>query len=823
VTRFAAFVLFGSVALASGAAQADVLQSARGQPLVEVSHSVTLSVNDGVAVYRVRRTFANNGKTTDEARVRIDLPPGAAVTGLRIRARDRWYTGELLEREEAAERYQHLTSMGAWEPMDPALLQWVWADRVRLQVFPVSSGAASTVEYTLTAPLHYSRGKHRVAYPRLGRDGDSSMPLAAPVLRFEPGYGDATTEVHVDGQRVTPGMPVVLDALAPLPWIGEGEPDPSASQVWSKVSVGRVGSVSHAAVDVEIDHTYRGDLALHLVTPSGGYLALDEISGDGNDVRETFLVELPAGTKSEGDWHLAVADEAGLDVGTLERWRLRLSNGEVSGDALDALPTDEATDTPVFIPDAPEGEGDAGLALIEFEPEKFDRLRARLGTVRASAESGFTRLEVEAAPELSRLPRKPSVVFVVDASKSVGDVSWQLAVAEAYLSHVPDATVEVVVFRRRGERVLNEFIPAKAFAERMTRVVEAGGFEVGNGSALDHGIREAARALANRRGSRRMVVLSDGLVRTRFENEDAIKALGRTPRNIVTHVVLPSSAGGWEPGFRRDDAHPLAPIPASTGGVLYGLAGHEDTVSKALTREALALVRPVAIDDFRVRGMDLADAPEAPEVLREGEGYQFMLATPEPLDELIIDGRIWGRKYRKRVRVDRAFSRATAAFVFSEDEFDHLDEQEMLTVAMKGRAVSPVTSYLAIEPGVRPSTDGFVDELIGTGSGAAYGVGGLGLVGTGSGGGGGTPVTLRELVEEGMNTCVDRLTPKAGWEVEFEVESTYDEVVDVKVRAMAPGTSAKMRACLVEAVWAVDLSWNFAAQRELHKLVLPGS
>jgi hypothetical protein len=55
---------------------------------------------DGVAVYKVRRVFANAGTVADEAGLEIDLPYGAAATGLRIRARSRWYDGELLERED---------------------------------------------------------------------------------------------------------------------------------------------------------------------------------------------------------------------------------------------------------------------------------------------------------------------------------------------------------------------------------------------------------------------------------------------------------------------------------------------------------------------------------------------------------------------------------------------------------------------------------------------------------------------------------------------------------------------------------------------------
>jgi len=70
----------------------------------------------------------------------IVMPYGAAATGLRIRSGDRWFPGELMERERAAEMYQELTGMGPHTPRDPALLQWVWANEVHRQVFPVPPG-----------------------------------------------------------------------------------------------------------------------------------------------------------------------------------------------------------------------------------------------------------------------------------------------------------------------------------------------------------------------------------------------------------------------------------------------------------------------------------------------------------------------------------------------------------------------------------------------------------------------------------------------------------------------------------------------------------
>ena len=144
-----------ALAATTGIAHADELAATLEQPLVEVSHTVDIRIADGVATYKVRRQFANRGKRADEASLAIDLPYGAAATGLRIRARERWYDGELMERERAAALYHELTGFGAYQPKDPALLQWQWADKLYLQIFPIMPASVSTVEYTLTAPTTF--------------------------------------------------------------------------------------------------------------------------------------------------------------------------------------------------------------------------------------------------------------------------------------------------------------------------------------------------------------------------------------------------------------------------------------------------------------------------------------------------------------------------------------------------------------------------------------------------------------------------------------------------------------------------------------------
>jgi hypothetical protein len=231
---------------------ADTFNATLGQPLREVSHAVDVRLDEGVATYTVRRSFANSGQRHDEASVGIIMPYGAAATGLRIRSAKRWYRGELMERDQAAELYRELTGMGPHAPRDPALLQWVWANEVHLQVFPVPPGRTATVEYTLTAPTRYVGGRQVISYPR--PDGDPS--LAPPVMRVFP--ESATANITVDGMPAAKAQPVVIPRPSTESWLGDHTLDPGGSYVFSAIPVQVEGRLVAAEVSVDIRHTYRG-------------------------------------------------------------------------------------------------------------------------------------------------------------------------------------------------------------------------------------------------------------------------------------------------------------------------------------------------------------------------------------------------------------------------------------------------------------------------------------------------------------------------------------------------------------------------------------
>lgn len=782
-------------------ARADTLTTSLEQPLHEISHTVDVRVADGVATYKVRRAFMNPGTRSDQAILEIDLPYGAAATGLRIRARSTWYTGELMEREKAAALYEKMTGIGVSQPKDPALLSWAWADKLHLNVFPVMPGQVSMIEYTLTAPTRYANGRYWLSYPRVDPAAQVGHALAAPVITIHPGWGDGQTPIEIDGHRIAADTPTLLLAPAHPPWMEVvAEEDRPASYVASTLVV---PSSSHttkpiatATLTLDIAHTYQSDLRVDLMTPQGKRIEVRAPSGDGtNDLKGALAVALPAGTTGAGTWRLIVSDHAALDTGSLDGWQLAFGAG---ADATTAAPTD----VPMFIPDAPESASDAGVASICVGSPPITTWTARLGRVFASYEHAYARLELDVAAHVSELPNRAQVVFVVDRSRSIGEdgLAAQLAVIRAYLTHVPDAEVEIVAYHRTATRVFGSFVSAATALDQLREPSRAAVYQLGNGSALDAANRLAASALASRKGPRRVVILSDELVRSSLTSEAALASLAALPADAVVHVVVPVIDHDDRPHLERDDKGELALLASQHHGIEAKLGGFPSHSDKALAPLALELVRPTRIEQLAVKGFELPST-----TLREGEGLRmFRLGETAP-SRIVVTGRMWSDPVRREVLATEAFSRASAAFVFGEDTHQALTPREQMRIALFARAVSPVTSYVAAEPGTRPSTDGLDDANV-------YG----GLLGNEAGEMNGGFGFGRSVPKPDLATLIDtrpclRAHPQAApWRVRLDVETTLEEIVDVTTSDKSP-----LAACLVEAAWALRLEASaFSLPRE---------
>ncbi|TDC18904.1 hypothetical protein E1265_24665 [Streptomyces sp. 8K308] len=78
-------------------------------------------------------------------------------------------------------------------------------------------------------------------------------------------------------------------------------------------------------VDIDLDHTYLGDLDIQLVSPSGTTFPLEPY-----DEPHQYTVDA-SGTTANGTWTLRVDDNAGADEGTLNSWALHFGSDQVGG------------------------------------------------------------------------------------------------------------------------------------------------------------------------------------------------------------------------------------------------------------------------------------------------------------------------------------------------------------------------------------------------------------------------------------------------------------------------------------------------------------
>ncbi len=436
---------------------------------------------------------------------------------------------------------------------------------------------------------------------------------------------------------------------------------------------------------------------------------------------------------------------------------------------------------------------------IALVPRSLPRLGGELVATTFADERVLTRYAVRAAPRLSEVPRRARIVLVLDGSLSTepGFVENAKRALDAYLFHFADAEVELVVFNRKLERPFGKFLPIAEARKKL----EALAFLRRNGSEIDRALFEADRLLASSDPGRprRVVLVTDGRGRAGLTPERLRAAT--TASGAVIHVGILSEG---EPSLELDEEHPWARGLEPNHGLVWRVSN--DATSSAQTRKAFEeWARPVRLHHFglTVPNLDFeGNLDELPPELDEGQGVEALLVEKSVTPRLIAEGRLWTERVSVVIERDVSGDKLWSALVFGSERLDELNEEEMMTLAMKGGAVSPVTSYLAIEPGVRPSTEG-LDW--GSGFGSGHGV--LG----------GSHVTrapfvrgetdheafLRDAIANDWRRCGGR---PGGATV--ELETTLAEIVHVEsVRLADP--EPLLESCLREAVWDLVLPASF--------------
>jgi hypothetical protein len=457
---------------------------------------------------------------------------------------------------------------------------------------------------------------------------------------------------------------------------------------------------------------------------------------------------------------------------------------------------------------APERLTLASAHTIEQTVDLGATIDGALAAVPFAADKALFSYHLDVPSRLSEVPKKARIVIAIDASHSFGAarIASARAAAIAYLSHFDgdDVEVEILAFGRKVESLGKGF---QSLALARATLTEAT-ITPRNGSELGLALERAGSDLAGAPAdaARRVVMFTD--LRTRTSLAPAT-AKSSVPFGATLHIVTVESG---KDDLERDDADPWAKLPRSTGGVLWHAAastGGDTTAVRQGVFEQLA--RPLRIDAVSLSAGGVSDL-DAPSVLLEGQGLEDHRVVSKLASHITLTGELWSTHVERTLEPDAAYGRRRAALAFGTDLLHGFDDAELMRLAVHGRAVTPVTSYLAIEPGVRPSIEGLDwnnnwEGLIGD----AFGAGGLGLAGFGEGGGGRADPTdyaalLRALGEPELAPCkVEKGS------VTLTVESTFDEIAAVALTVADDDAKRSKASCLTERLWFARLPADFAA------------
>jgi len=436
------------------------------------------------------------------------------------------------------------------------------------------------------------------------------------------------------------------------------------------------------------------------------------------------------------------------------------------------------------------------LLDVSWKARPLDGIDARAGLAPwGTGTLGF--LQVRAG-RLSEAPRRARVVFVVDASHSMGawGVTQQLARARNYLQLLPDAEAEVILFRRSAERLFGHFIPASEWTATLA-ALPAARLETGNGSHLDEGLRLAQRVLAEGSGPARVLALTDGRLRRAFE--PIPPAPSTSAPDAAVHLLWSSGRGGYVPPHEKLSG----PVVRESCGTR--LPSYEQNLEP--------LVRPVRWEQLHVEDEQGTRLKELG-ALAEEDGFQTWLPSPQkPLRELVLRGTRWGCPTSLPVELDPALSADLGRTAYGwnvsrRERGSGKDEppppEAVNLLAKAGDWVSPERSFLAVPPEAGPSSARTRALPEGVEGGVVGGVSGGTILCPLAG-----PRQREDSPKYGeeltrlLQPALSRCSPEGGGaSLQVRVETTGNEVVDVEVEG---ATSENQAACVREAAWALRL------------------
>ncbi|MCT7952729.1 S8 family serine peptidase [Ancylothrix sp. C2] len=148
-------------------------------------------------------------------------------------------------------------------------------------------------------------------------------------VNYKYGFGGINAEAAVKTAISWNGVSPEIEVESPVQHVGISIPDNNSAGVVSEIRIERDIKVEWAEVMLDIDHSWRGDLEVKLISPSGTESILAEPHYDPEDgYKWVFTSNRNWGESSLGDWKLEVSDRLSGEAGVLNNWKLNLYGTE---------------------------------------------------------------------------------------------------------------------------------------------------------------------------------------------------------------------------------------------------------------------------------------------------------------------------------------------------------------------------------------------------------------------------------------------------------------------------------------------------------------
>lgn len=154
-------------------------------------------------------------------------------------------------------------------------------------------------------------------------------------------------------------------------------PDNDSNGVSSRLTVDATGDISSLQVNVDISHTYIGDLTVKLLRNGEEVTLHARQGGSADDIVRSFSISDFDGQDVSGVWEIFVCDEAGRDVGTIHTWGLNVIIGGGGGGGGGSTLTFASTGA-VSIPDNDEGGAESIINVSDSSTIRNLRVRVNI-------------------------------------------------------------------------------------------------------------------------------------------------------------------------------------------------------------------------------------------------------------------------------------------------------------------------------------------------------------------------------------------------------------------------------------------------------------